>query len=164
MRWAALALVISLGCGAAPQHPSGLEDNLLPAQTFISELPDPPAAVPDEQRIVLPVSACEVEGGEILTQPGIYMSEEMAMRAAQYRVAYDELRGMYQVDQRTIERERDIYHRQLGFAEIEIEELREQARRSWLERNRGWLGVTVGVIVGAGLAVGLAAALEEAME
>jgi len=162
MRLACLALMVVAGCGPVI-HES-------PPSTAIFEpikisLPPEPADVPADKRIVLSVSECEVEGERgTKTPPGIYMTQEMAMRVARVKGAYDELRGLYAVDLRTIERERAVYERQMGMAEAEIEEWRERSRRSWFEKNRGWLGLSIGLVVGAGFAVGMAATLDWVVE
>lgn len=162
MRWVALLLLLSLGCGApVQQHPVDSSDLVEPL--FTTTLPDPPDEVPEEERFVVGVSHCFTEGEGAETPPGIYMTEAMAQRAGRLRVAYDEIRGLYEVDLRTMGREREVYQRQLDLAEDEVAQWRERAHRGWFERNRGWLGLGIGLVVGAGLAVGMAAALDEAL-
>lgn len=155
-----LLLVLLVGCGApVAQQP---DETILPDPMFMTELPDPPEDVAPDKRIVLPVSECSVEGTDPpeKTPPGIYMTQEMATRTGRTKVAYDELRGMYEVDLRTMDRERDVYQKQLDLADQEVARLREQARRTWWEKNRGWVGLGIGLAVGAGLAIGMAAALD----
>jgi len=153
-------LFFFLGCGAQV-HQSPVEEPYIEA-VFSSELPDPPEDIDQSKRIVLPVSKCEVEGADPPqeTLPGIYMTHEMAARAGRTKIAYDEMRGLYDVDLRTMERERMVYQKQLDLADREVVRLRELAKRSWLERNRGWFGLSIGLAVGAGLAIGMAAALD----
>jgi len=163
MRVFALLLVLLVGCGAPVAQQPG--ESTLPDPLFATELPDPPEDVPTSKRIVLSVTKCEVENQDPTapveeTPPGIYMTKEMATRAGRTKVAYDELRGLYEVDLRTMERERQVYQKQLDLADQEVARLREAARRSWWEKNRGWVGLGVGLVVGAGLAVGIAAAFD----
>lgn len=163
MRMIAVLLVLLVGCGAPATQQA--DESTLPEPLFTTELPDPPEDVPTSKRIVLPVSKCEVENPDPTapveeTPPGIYMTKEMAARAGRTKVYADELRGLYEVDLRTMEREREVYQKQLDLADQEVASWREKARRSWLERNRGWVGLGVGLVVGAGLAVGIAAAFD----
>jgi hypothetical protein len=160
MRVAALCVALMVGCGAPAAQQS--DDRTIPDPLFTTKLPDPPEDVPTDKRIVLPVSKCVVEGSEPPeeTPPGIYMTQELAGRAARTKVAYDEIRGLYEVDLRTMDREREVYQKQLDLADHEVAEWREKARRTWWEQNQGWFGLGIGLVVGAGLAVGIAAAFD----
>lgn len=100
----------------------------------------------------------------VQTGPGVFLSTEMAIRAARLRVAYDELRGLYQVDLRTMDRERDVYESHLRLASAEITRLRGVAQRSWFEQNAGLLGLLGGVIVGVAVVLGVLAATVEIRE
>ena len=86
------------------------------------------------------------------------------MRAARTKVAYDEIRGLYEVDLRTMDRERGVYERHLKVADDEIAEWRIKARRSWWELNKGTVGLVLGVVTGAALTVGIAAAVDQATD
>lgn len=156
-----LCFVFAVAC-SAPQTPQ--EERTLPEPLFARELPEAPAEVAASKRIVEPVKTCEVEVVEgeewRAVGPGVFMSFEMAKRAADTKIAYDEMRDLYEVDLRTMEREREVYQRQLDLADQEVARQRERARRTWWERNRGWVGLGVGLVVGAGLAIGMAAALD----
>lgn len=160
MRLVAILLVLLVGCGASAVQQ--LEESTLPDPIFTAELPDPPEDVPADRRVVLPVSKCVVEGSEPPeeTPPGIYMTQEFAARAGRTKVAYDELRGLYEVDLRTMDREREIYQKQLDLADQEVARLREQARRSWWEQHGAQVMLGVGVALGAAFAIGMAAALD----
>ncbi|MBW2170181.1 MAG: hypothetical protein JRG69_13155 [Deltaproteobacteria bacterium] len=159
MRLMALLFVLLVGCGAPVIQQT---EEVYVEPLFGSELPEPPEAVDPSKRIVLSVSECTVEGSEPpeKTHPGIYMTKEMGARVGHTKVYADELRGLYEIDLRTMDRERVVYQKQLDMADQEVERLRERARRSWLEKNRGWIGLGVGLVVGAGLAIGMAAALD----
>jgi len=156
-----LCFVFAVAC-AAPQTPEA--ERTIPEPIFARDLPDVPAEVSSSKRVVEAVKTCEIEvrDGEEwrAVGPGIFMSFEMAKRAADTRIAYDEMRELYEVDLRTMDREREVYQRQLDLADDEIVRQRERARRTWLERNRGWLGLGIGLALGAGLAIGMAAALD----
>lgn len=160
MRLVAMLFVFLVACGAPATQQ--VDESTLTDPLFSTKLPDPPEDVPLGKRIVLPVSKCVVEGTDPAeeTPPGIYMTKELASRAGHTKVYADELRGLYEVDLRTMDRERAVYQKQLDIADQEVERLREAARRSWFEKNRGWIGMGVGLVVGAGLAIGMAAALD----
>lgn len=151
-----LAIMVS-GCGASTPP---AQESTLPAPLFTQKLPDPPEDAPADKRIVLPVSACNVEGSEDVVGPGIYMSQEMSMRVSRTKVAYDEIRALYEIDLRTMDRERGVYQKNLDLADQEIVRLREAARRTWWERHGDGVMVGVGLVLGAGFAVGMAAALD----
>ena len=159
-----LAILFFLSCGSTTTEE--IVWRTLPDPLFLDELPDPPAEVPPDKRMVLSVSECIVEGSDppSKTAPGILMSQEMAMRAARLKVSYDEMRGLYKVDLATMDRERGIYERHLKAADDEIIEWRERSRRSWWEKNRGLVGLVGGVVVGAAMTIGIAAAIDQATE
>lgn len=156
----AIILCFMVACASTPQTEA--TEHTLPDPLFTQELPEPPAEVPPDKRLAVAVSECTVEGSDPpeKTPPGILMSQEMAMRAARLKVAYDEVRGLYEVDLRTMDRERAVYQRHLKAADDEIAEWRIKARRSWWERNGAQVMLGVGVALGAAFAVGMAAALD----
>ena len=160
----AVMLVVAVSCGGAPQVE--VIEHTLPDPLFSRELPERPAKVPLDKRLSVSVSECIVEGSNPLqkTPPGIMMSKEMAMRAARLKVAYDEIRGLYEIDLATMDREREVYERHLKAADDEIVEWRIKARRSWFEKNKGTVGLVLGVVTGAALTVGIAAAVDQATE
>lgn len=163
-----LAFILALcmvGCGS----PQDVEPTTTPLEPLITtELPEPIPEVPASKRVVEAVKTCEievVEGAEWrVVGPGVFMSYEMATRAAQLRIDYDEIRGSYEVDIRTVNRAQVVYQKQLDLADAEVIRLRRAARRTWFERNKGLIGLAVGVVVGAGLAVGILAATEGVKE
>lgn len=159
-----LVLVLLLACCGAPAQQASEETTPLEPM-FTTKLPDPPAEVPPDKRLAVPVSECVVEGTEPpeKTPPGILLSTEMAMRAGRLKVAYDEMRGLYEVDLRTMDRERQVYVKQLDLADQEIARLREEARRSWWETHGAKVMLAVGVVTGAALTIGVAAALDAAL-
>lgn len=159
MRFLVPLFALLFGCGASSLEGVPVEEPYIEA-VFSLELPDPPVGIAQSDRVVLPVSKCEVEDSEQLTPPGIYMTSEMAALAGRTKIAYDEMRGLYDVDLRTMERERMVYQKQLDLADRETARLRELTKRSWWERNRGWVGLSIGLAVGAGVAIGMAAALD----
>lgn len=156
-----------VGCGASQQEADEPTSSQL-EPIITTELPDPIPEVPASKRVVEAAKTCEVEaveGAEWRTVgPGIFMSYEMSKRAAQLRIDYDEIRGSYEVDIRTVNRAQAIYQKQLDAADADVVRLRKAARRSWWELNRGLVGLAVGVVVGAGLAVGILAATEGVKE
>jgi len=129
---------------------------------FSSEIPDPPEGVSSSEDIIVPVAECLVEGDEFAskTPPGIYMTTPMAMYVGRTKVAYDELRGLYSIDLKTMDREREVYQKQLDLADQESIRLREVAKRSKWERSRGWVGLVTGLVLGIGLTIGVAAAID----
>jgi hypothetical protein len=156
----AIGLVLIVACSSAPSAPNA--ERTLPEPISFRELPAPPEEVPVGQRLVVPVKSCIVEGSNPPQEapPGILMSQEMAMRAGRLKVAYDELRGLYEVDLVTMGKERTVYERHLKAADVEIALWRQRARRSWWEQNRGTVGLVLGIVTGAALAVGMAAAVD----
>lgn len=159
-----IILCFGVACGGA--LPTESSEHTLPDPIFTQELPELPAEVPPDKRLAVAVSECTVEGSDPpeKTPPGILMSQAMAMRSARLKVAYDEMRGLYEVDLRTMDREREVYERHLKAADDEIVEWRVKARRSWWEKNKGTVGLVLGVITGAALTVGIAAAVDQATE
>ena len=163
-----LAFILALcmvGCGAPQEDP----EPTTPLDPILTtELPDAIPEIPASKRVVEAVKTCEVEvveGAEWrAVGPGVFMSYEMAKRAAQLRIGYDELRGTYEVDIRTANRAQAVYQKQLDAADAEVARLRKAGRRTWWELNRGLIGLAVGVVVGAGLAVGILAATEGVKE
>lgn len=157
-------VAVAVACGASTTEEA--REHTLPEPMFSTKLPDPPEEVPPDKRMAVAVSECVVEGSDPpeKTPAGILMSQEMAMRAARLKVSYDELRGLYRTDLATMDREREVYQRHLDAADDEIEVWRTKARRTWLEKHGGQLGLAIGVIAGAALAVGIAAAFEGVRE
>ena len=92
---------------------------------------------------------------------GVLFSTEKAVRSARFVVAYNEMRGLYEVDLRTWVREREVYQRHLDLADTEIARQRERARRGWWERHGAQVGLAVGFLVGAAATVGIVAAVNE---
>jgi hypothetical protein len=91
------------------------------------------------------------------------LSTDMAARAARVKIAYDEMRALYEIELRAREREREAYQRIVEAADEEADLWRERSERTWFERHGWWLGMGAGVIVGAGTAIGIAAALDSAL-
>jgi len=160
-----IALIfLSHGCRAA-ETPAA--QHTLPEPLVTTKLPDRITEVAPGDRIVKAVSACDVEvqqgSAPEKVGPGVWMTMPMAKRAAELRVGYDELRALAEVDARTFERERAVYQKNLDLADDEIADLRERNKRTWIERNGGWLGLTTGMVLGVALSVGIAAALDGAL-
>lgn len=162
-------LVAALGCSSA--SPPQAKKRTLPEPLVAAELPPKP----DEEQKVPPAADWAVaadgyfvEGDgssqELTAKPGICMSMEKGLRAARYVVRYQELRGLYEIDLRTWGRERSIYERHLELAQQETDAWKKEAERSWLERNAGPLGLTIGVVVGVTAAVAGTAAIKAAAE
>jgi hypothetical protein len=154
MRLVAVLTVFAVACSttsaAAPAKrtmPSPLVAAALPARPDAEPIPGP-------ANWVMPV-----EVGDTATKAGILMSQEKALRAAHYLIAYDELRKLYEVDLRTWGREREIYERTLEGADQELARVRQQAVRSWFEQHAPGLALAGGVIVGAVITVGIVAAV-----
>lgn len=136
-------------CGATTVHQ---RENTYFSEHVETELPPRPDTDPIPAGDAWVVS---VEAGETVQRSGLCMSDAKAIRSARYVVSYNELRGLYQSDLHTWNRERDIYQRYLADAETEIEHWREQSKRTWWERNESRITLVVGVVVGAGMAIGL---------
>jgi hypothetical protein len=160
MRFFCVIFCCFIACGSV--IPSENSEHTLPEPMFSSYIPDPPAEVPLDKRLSVPVSQCVVEGSDPpeKTPPGILLSQEMVMRAARLKIAYDELRGFYEVDIRTMDREREVYERHLKAADDEIIDWRNKAQRSWWERHGAQVMLGVGIVLGVGVTIGVAAAID----
>lgn len=151
-----LAALLLVACSttkvAAP------EKRTLPSPMVAAKLPARPdaEAVPAAANWVVPI-----EVGEVVPEgrAGILMSQEKAMRAARYLVAYDELRQLYEVDLNTWGREREIYERHLIASEAETARAWKAADRSWWEENAPHIAMIGGFVVGAVLTVSIVAAV-----
>jgi len=161
-----LVLFFFTACGSTIPEPKDGDEYYLPDPLFDPGLPDPPEPAPPGQERVVGVDECIIEGSNPpeLTSPGIYMTQETAMAVARLKVAYDELRGLYIVDIRTMDRERAIYERYLKIAENESNEWQKKARRSWWEEHGPQVMLGVGIVLGIGASVGIAAALDLATD
>jgi len=104
---------------------------------------------------------CTADNGEE-TPPGILLSVPMARLAGEVRIAYTEIRMLYEIDQRTWQKERTIYERNLELADQEIKRANERAERTWWERHSGQMGVGIGFIVGAALTTAIVSAVSKA--
>lgn len=159
-----VAVVFLVACGAATAEERA--ERTLPDPLFTQELPDLPEEVPPDKRLSMPAEACVVEGSDPPQKlpPGILISQEMGLRAARTKVAYDEIRSLYKTDLATMDRERGVYEKHLEVADEEIDIWRERSRRTWLERNGGLLGLAAGFVVGAAITVAIVAAVEGTTE
>jgi hypothetical protein len=103
-----------------------------------------------------------VTGGEeeVETGPGVLFPDESAAYVARLRVSYDEVRGLYEIDQRTWERERQIYTRHLEMADEEIQRANERAERTWWELHGDEVGLIGGFVVGVAVTIGIVAAVD----
>lgn len=151
-----LIVILSLfAFGCATAQPTQ-QASTMPEPVNPIEMPEAPER--PEHRIVLPVSQCTIEGSEETTPAGIYMDEGTAAYAGRLRISYDELRGLYEVDLRTREREREITERLLIEADEEILHLRQRVARTWWEREGDTVMLVVGILVGAGAVGGISVA------
>jgi hypothetical protein len=117
---------------------------------------------PDEGVQTVAVDSCVVTGGEeeVETGPGVLFPDESAAYVARLRVSYDEVRGLYEIDQRTWERERQIYTRHLEMADEEIQRANERAERTWWELHGDEVGLIGGFVVGVAVTIGIVAAVD----
>ena len=157
MHFVLAVLLLVGGCAttkaAEPKH-------TLPPPLVAAKLPERPDAKS------IPVSAdwvIAVEEGETVPEgrAGVLMSQEKAVRAAEYVVAYNELRQLYVVDLTTWGRERQIYERYLEAADGEVDHWKKQAERSWWEKHSGQIGLGAGLIVGAVITVAIVEAVQQ---
>ncbi len=130
----------------------------LPDPIVAVELPEEPAR-PEGGVQTRPVAQCvDADGQE--TPGGVLFADETAAYTGHLRVSYDELRGLYSIDQRTWAREREVYRRYLDLADDEVDRANGRAERNWWERHGAAAGLTIGVVVGAAITIGIAAALD----
>lgn len=105
------------------------------------------------------VACWQKQGISLTLMPGgILMSEAKAMRAANYKLAFDEVKTLYSIDLKAWPAKLDVYKMQLVASEKMIEKLQKEAKRTWLEKNGFTLGLIVGMIISGGV-VGLAVGL-----
>ena len=86
--------------------------------------------------------------GLLLLPGGVLLSEPKALRCADYKIAYNELRGLYSVDLKMWGEKEKVYTQQLERADKEIVKLDKKLNSSW---NR--YKFAIGLAVGFGLAV-----------
>jgi hypothetical protein len=89
--------------------------------------------------------------GFVILPGGILMSEAKALRAADYKIAYTELRGLYSIDLQVWAEKDRIYKDNLERADKQIEKLDKQLNSKWTRYK-----FAVGMGLGFGLAVVLA--------
>lgn len=148
MKIQAWVLLAAMGCATARPVPTRAPLTMI-EQVALPARPDAQPIAPSAQWVV------PVETGQVAQRAGVMMSMENAQRAALWRIGYDELRGLYEVDRRTWVAQRAVYEQGLVAADREIVRL----QPTWWDVHEGRIALMVGVFLGAGLAVGLAAAL-----
>lgn len=158
MKFVSLFMVSAMLVGCVPTVAPATA-HTLPEPLVAAELPPEPEQVPLAERWTTPVDDVEVEPGDV--RSGILFSDAMAMRAAQLSVEYGRIRGMYLVDIRTWERERQVYDRHLTIADETTAALRVQAQRSWWEINGDEVGLVLGLVLGVGVSIGIGAIMAE---
>lgn len=85
--------------------------------------------------------------GLFLLPGGILMSEAKANRCADYKIAYTELRGLYQIDLKTWVEKEKVYKQQLERADKEIVKLDKSLNSTWNKYK-----FAIGLALGFGLA------------
>jgi len=156
-----LVVLVVLAVGCAPTIAPAVE-RTVPDPLVAAELPAELEDVPPEDRWTVPAEGVEVAPGDV--RDGVLFSDAIAMRAAQLRVEYDRIRGLYQIDLRTWAREREIYERMLSTADEEIASWRQRAERSWWELNGPEVALVLGAVLGIGMTIGIGAVLVELAE
>ncbi len=157
MRHVFALLVLVAGCGVPAASPAS--QHTLPEPLVAAVLPPEPPEVAPEDHWTAPVEAVEVGPGDL--RDGVLFSDAMAMRVGQLAVEYDRIRGLYLIDIRTWERERQVYERHLTLADEEIAAWRTRAQRSWWEINGDETGLILGLVLGAGVTMGIGAIFAE---
>jgi hypothetical protein len=157
----ALAFVV-VGCGS---QATAASSRTLPDPVVEAEMPEE-VERPEGGVRTQAVDSCLVGEGEDAqeTGPGILFDQDSAMYVARLRVGYDEVRGLYDVDQRTWARERQVYQRHLELGDEEIERANERAERSWWEKHGDEVGLITGFVVGVAVTVGITAAIDKVTE
>lgn len=157
----ALALVASLVAGCGPSTAPAATSRTLPDPIAFSTLPESPdaEAIPPEADWALAVEGVEVAPGDV--RDGILLSFEKAQRAARLRIAYDELRALYEIDLRTWARERGVYEHYLQLGDEETAAWRTRAERTWWELNGDEFGLVLGLVLGIALSIGVGAIIAE---
>ena len=78
------------------------------------------------------------------------------MRAAQYNIAYDEIRGLYELDRKLWTTKEEIYARSLA----EADKRAKKANNFW-SRNKGTFAFFAGVIIGGATTVAIVFAVNQ---
>lgn len=86
--------------------------------------------------------------GLFLLPGGILMSEAKANRCADYKIAYTELRGLYEIDLKVWAEKEKVYKQQLERADKEIVKLDKSLTSTWNKYK-----FAIGLGIGFGLAV-----------
>lgn len=155
MRVLFVFMILAAGCASTPQPAATA--HTLPESLAQTELPPSPDAtpIPPTDDWAVAVQGVQVAPGD--RRDGILLSMEKARRAAMLRIAYDELRALYQIDVRTWGRERGVYERYLQLSDEEIATWRGRAQRSWWEENGDEVGLFLGLGIGIALSVSVGA-------
>jgi len=90
--------------------------------------------------------------GLLMLHGGILTSEQKALRCADYKIAYKELRALYVLDLKLWAEKEQIYHHQLSKADGRIEKL-EKAEDSVWNRYKFAVGLGLGFLLSTVLAV-----------
>lgn len=102
-------------------------------------------------QVTLDTPKLRVEG-MLMLHGGILMSEQKALRCADYKVAYDELRGLYSLDLKGWALKEKVYTEQLLRADEEIEKLDGRLNGTW-NRYKFAIGMGIGFLLSTILAV-----------
>jgi len=98
----------------------------------------------------------ELDAGDLsIVTGGILMSEAKAMRCAEYKLAYQELRLLYAVDIAAWSTKQQIYVDELDLCQKKIMELTKKTEPSWWDSKKGVISFFIGVLLGAALTVGV---------
>jgi hypothetical protein len=156
MRFVSLALVLGLGCATpvaplrplVPEH-SRPEMRELPADARTAPLPEGTSTdLPED--FVIPL-----EHGDIVQEPGLQVSESRAVRDAQIRIGYEELRRYYLADIQVWRVHRELYETQRAADAEAIRGL----QPTWWDDHGGVVIGSVTFVVGAALTVALVKAV-----
>ncbi len=134
-------LVLLIGCGGAvPVHFSGIKDPSFKVED--KKLPPRPDVkpIPPEKDWVVPLAK-----DKPAPKDGVLISPEKAVRAAQYKLRYNELRSRYDLDRLVWRSTRVIQSEQRGQANRVIKDL----TPGWWQNNKGTLGFVTGITIGA---------------
>ncbi len=102
-------------------------------------------------QVTLDAPKLRVEG-LLMLNGGILMSEQKALRCADYKVAYVELRALYALDLKGWALKEKVYLEQLGKADEEIEKLDGRLNGTW-NRYKFAIGMGIGFLLSTILAI-----------
>jgi len=149
MRTFFLILLLCIGCSKKEtteiKYPERLP--LTEQSKELTVLPEYQAPTSDGQ-------VRSISEGEVAAFAGVLLDEEKAMATAHLRIAYDELYALSVANNKFFLTVIEIQGRELYRADRVLlykDNVIDRLRNSWWQRNKVWIGITVGIIGGVAI-------------